>query len=396
MPGETSSHENISIRSVAYPGRGVGKLADGMVVFVPGVLPDETARVEVLNRHTSYAEASLIAIIDPDPGRQAPVCPLAATGACPGCVYQHADYSLELTIKQAQLEELLSRLGGIAADIYQPPVAAPSPLSYRNKIQLHVGRNENGVTLGYAGHDNHTIEDVPRCPLAVEPINALLQSMREDEAFIRSLQPGETVTFRHTHHDGALCWRQGEATGPAQLKEDSRLGPVVAPRRGFYQVNPAIADAVIGAVQDAVQQIEPRTVIDAYCGIGMFSLAALAAGARETFGIDSDAHAIRAARRNAQARGYNTQTQFAVSRAFDGLRTIPAHVRPEATLVILDPPRAGLEQDVRRLLAKVRPGHIVYVSCAADTLARTVQSARLFDMFPRTPYFETVVQLHAS
>ncbi len=398
--------EDVRIREVVYPGRGVGNLQDGRVVFVPNVLPGETVSVEVLRRRPSYAEGRLHAVRVPATERIPVACPLAESGACPGCAYQHADYGAEVALKHGQLHDLLTRLGGVDTDIRQAPVPSPLPLYYRNKIELHVGGGTDGLSLGYVGHDNETIVDVPACLLAAAPIGALLQRLRADDEFVRALRPGQTITFRHTPHDGPVFWLQGERLGPSWLRESSPMGDMIVPARSFYQVNPALAHILVTDIREAVRRLAPAFVVDAYCGVGVFALAALEGGAKEVFGIDSDARAIRAARRNARARGYHTRAGFVAHDAFDGLRAIPARVRPEETLIILDPTRGGVDRDVLRLLATVRPRDILYVSCAADTLARdirtlresdyTAASAKLYDMFPRTPHFETVVHLAAG
>jgi len=403
MDDNVQTPEEIQIRSVAYPGRGVGNLRDGMVVFVPDTLPGETVSLESVHRRAHFAEGRVRDILTPAPQRVAAACPLAASGSCPGCAYQHVAYTTEVELKQAQLLDLLTRLGGLETDIRRSPVPSPNALSYRNKIELHVGRQGDDLMLGYVGHDNRTIIDVPQCPLAVEPINALLQRLRGDDTFVQSLHPGETVTFRYTPQDGPLFWRHGESLGPSQLHEQSVLGSIQVPRRSFYQINPTVADSLLTEVQTIVRQVAPQTVLDIYCGVGVFALAALAAGAHDAFGIDTDARAIRAARHNAQARGYHTQAEFVARDAFAGLRAVPARVRPEETLVIADPTRAGLDRDVLQLLGAVHPRNILYIACAADTLSRDVRllreagytalSARLFDMFPRTSCFETLVHL---
>ena len=148
--------------------------------------------------------------------------------------------------------------------------------------------------------------------------------------------------------------------------------------------------------------IQPESVIDLYCGVGVFALAAGLAGSGKVFGVDSDKEAIRAAESNAQDRGL-TGVKFLAAVAEKGLKNILGSGTQGGTTLIVDPPRMGLEKSVVELINKARPGDVLYVSCAPDTLARDIAlmkaggyhavSSRLLDMFPRTPYFESVTHL---
>jgi predicted RNA-binding protein with TRAM domain len=233
----------ITIREVAYPGRGVGDLADGRVIFVDGALPGETVEVAITRQKKRFAEGRLISIVTPSPARIIPSCPLAERGTCPGCTYQHVTYDEELAIKSSQLTSLLTRLGGIENPTVKPPVGSPNPLGYRNKITLRTGRKPGGKALGYLGHNNRTIVNITACPLAAAPIQKLLDKQREDLTWLKSLPRDTRVTFRHTETNGALWWheRAAHTGGPRLLTEQTCLGELRVPRTGFFQVNPAVA-----------------------------------------------------------------------------------------------------------------------------------------------------------
>jgi 23S rRNA (uracil1939-C5)-methyltransferase len=180
---------NVVIESVVYPGRGLARV-EGKVVFVPRTLPGERVAICVAQQHKQWALATLESVLEPSPDRIEPICPLAAI--CPGCAYQQAAYPAELRIKQAQYTELLSRLGGLNVSdpqVLQSPLGAPAFLAYRNKLVLHAGRTTGATqpVLGYVGDDNRSLVDVPCCPLAVEPINAVLRERRDDPSFLTRL-----------------------------------------------------------------------------------------------------------------------------------------------------------------------------------------------------------------
>ena len=398
-------HVQVRIHEVAYRGLGVGKLADGCVVFVPHCLPGELVTVEIVRRRRNFAEARLLTVVEAAPARIAPVCPLA--GACPGCCYQHAAYAVEVELKQRQLATLFQRLAGVAPSVCRPPAASPRELGYRNKLVLHTAAGAPPA-LGYFAYDNRTILDVEACPLAAEPIQALLAGLRIDAAFVRSLPPQSRVTLRWTEHDGPMHWLCRAPPDPIRrsrehwLTERTALGDLNVPRGSFFQVNPWAADLLLARIKEHIDAIRPPSVIDLYCGAGVFALAAARAGCANVVGVDSDEAAILAARRNAGRLGVGKAVRFLARPAEVALAAAKAPDGP-ATLLVVDPPRDGLAPGIVSEIGRRRFADVLYVSCAADTLARdikrlsehgyTIASSQLVDMFPRTAYFESVTRL---
>ncbi len=387
---------DVTITDVAYRGAGVARV-DRWVVFVPGALPGEQVRIRVTRRKKQYGEAVIEKILVPSPQRVPPACPLA--GTCPGCSYQSAAYAEEVRLKQAQLAQLLQRGAKISPDILLPPLASPQFLHYRNKIVLH---GDDHGRLGYFATDNTSILDVPACPLAHPSINARLTELRADPAFMNTLRARQSLTLRHTETDGALHWLGRPDPKAPWLRESSRLGLLHVPRGSFFQVNPGAANLLLDTAQAWLREQQPRAVVDLYCGVGVFALAAAQAGVPAAFGIDSDPAAIEAATRNAQELNLPAAT-FSCGAAQDDVRAALARFPADTTLLIVDPPRMGLTRELIADVARARPAAMLYISCAADTLARDLalltaagykaQRAQLVDMFPRTAYFETLVLL---
>jgi tRNA/tmRNA/rRNA uracil-C5-methylase (TrmA/RlmC/RlmD family) len=395
----------LTISDVAYRGKGVARMEDGFVVFVPGTLTGEQVEAVVRVRHRHFGEAELVQVLAPSPARMTPVCPLAPV--CPGCRYQHVRYEEELRLKQAQFIDLLGRLGGLRAAPVLAPIASPLELGYRNKIVLHGSRRDSGAALGYFSEDNTSVIDVPACPLAVTPINELLSQLRSDTEFMAGLREHLRLTLRWTPTDGVKHWPERTPPGGADrnpdawLRETTALGPLRVPRGSFFQVNAGAADRLLAEVSRLVKEAAPALVADLYCGVGVFALAAAAQGVGDIFGVDTDEPAILAARVNARELGLE-RARFEAIPAERGLERLPAGAGAKG-MIIVDPPRAGLVKAVLRRIQAARFRHLVYVSCAPDTLARdlrllaamgyAVQSVRLVDMFPRTPYFESVTHL---
>lgn len=398
------------IDRVAFGGAGVTRL-DGCVVFVPGVLPGETVRFRIRAGKKTHAQAELVEVLTPSPDRRPNACPFMshprgrgplADPVCAGCAYGHVAYERETALKQEQFGEALARIGGLADLTPEPPLASPRELHYRNKITLHAQLDGTECRLGYLQLDNRTVLDIPACPLAAPDLETLLRDLRARPGFFRTLRDGMRLTLRRTDRDGALYWRGEPGPREPWLEESTPVGPLRVPRGSFFQVNPAAAALLIEAVQAIVRQVAPAWFLDLFCGVGLFSLAAARTGVPAGVGLDLDPAAIAAAVCNAQRHGLDGYRFRAcpVERGLDEeLRAAPLG----QTLLLLDPPRTGLDPAVTALLAAHRPRDIVYVSCAADTLARDlarltgagygVRSARMVDLFPRTAHFESVTWL---
>lgn len=418
MNGAGSPVAELSVIEMAFGGKGVARL-DGKVCFLPGVLPGERVRAAIVRDRKDFCDAVPLAILDPSPHRAAPACPLAfrvpaGTDAksqisnssshlpCPGCAYQHVAYEHEILLKQNQLKALLARNAGVDPGLTLAPVPSSVPLGYRNKIALHAQRDGKETRFGYVAEDNTTVVDVPACPLAAPPLNALLADVRAKPGFLGGLRDGMTVTFRWTERDGAVWWRGRASEKDTWLVEASAPGPFSVPRNSFYQVNPAVANLLVERVAGLIQARQPGVVIDLFCGIGVFAIAAALRGVPSVIGVDEDEAAIAAARYNAGQHGTGNVEWIPATarRAIARLRERP---RNDRTTLILDPPRTGIGHDLIGDILRLAPAHILYVSCAADTLCRdlkglkdagySVRHAQLFDMFPRTAHFESLTEL---
>jgi tRNA/tmRNA/rRNA uracil-C5-methylase (TrmA/RlmC/RlmD family) len=391
----------LDITDVAYRGSGIARHG-GVVVFVPGTLPSEVAKVRITGSGKRYFTGELVEILKPSPYRIAPCCRLADGIRIPGCVYDHAAYGAEVALKDTQLRNFLRKLV-TDDDTFLPPVPSPSPLHYRNKAVFHVQKGSDGaLRAGYLGDDNRTVIDIPRCPLADEDINDAWARLRKEG----NLHDGDVITLRHTCADGVVSWIGRPSDKARWLTEDSGVGPVLVPPDGFFQVNPGVADALVAEVRSWIAEAARETgathLLDLYCGVGVFGLAAAKDGMAEVIGIESGRNAITAARRNARALGAAHAT-FHCETAAEAARKGFHCADLSRTIVVVDPPRSGMERNAAEALAKAGPPIVIHVSCDPATLTRdlgifaahgyAVRRARVFDMFPRTLHFESAVLL---
>ncbi len=399
-----------TVSSLAYGGDGIGRV-EGLVLFIPETAPGDTALVRVVQVKKTFARATVASVLAPSPERDAPCCRVPdprshALCRVPGCVYDHLSYPAEVRAKTEQLNGFLKRLNPQAPFAALPSVAAPAALHYRNKAVLHAVRDVCGARLGYRQEPSHHVLDIEACPLACDAINTALCAFRRSPEF-RTLPPEADVTFRYTPHDGAMWWvnhKTPTSEGPDLLTELSPVGPLKVPRDGFYQVNPAVGDRLVRTAAAWFAE-DPRypEILDLYCGVGVFGFACLAQGGTRLAGVESGRQAVAAARLNAATLGVHASFFCqALGLAPLSLSSLAGDIR--RTTVLVDPPREGLAAEMALALAQSGIPRLLYVSCDPATLTRDLAvlmagngyrlvRAQLFDMFPRTAHFETLVEL---
>jgi 23S rRNA (uracil1939-C5)-methyltransferase len=404
----------VKVDEVTFGGRGVGRV-DGKVCFIPATAPGDLVLARLSKDKNDYIEAYPLEIIEPGPGRQEPACPMAARPCsrlsrgripdyCPGCAYQHLEYALELDIKQQQLISFVERLPDFDAVEVLPPFGSPKQLGYRNKITLHASVGDGSTRLGYVGRNNQTVLDIPDCPLAMPELRELLRAEREKKGFFHSLKDEMHVTLRRDSRQ-TMLWRGNPPKNASWLREEYPFGTLSIPCGSFSQVNPGVASELVNRVTGLVKASGAENVIDLYCGAGLFACAAAKAGAKRVRAVDSDGPAIAAAEYNLKNCDH-PDAEAVVGNAGFLLNDLAEGMNPAETMLIIDPPRTGLDRRTRDKLCNLGFAHVVYVSCSPDTLCRdlssliqhgyNLKSVGLLDMFPRTSHFESICYLEKS
>lgn len=388
-----SYHQEIEldITDLNNMGAGVGRV-DGWVVMVAGALGGERVRACVYKNHKNFSEADLIEVITPSPERVKPVCPIFEK--CGGCQYQHLSYAGQLEWKRKQVADLMQRIGKIDFAV-NPTHPSPLQYGYRSKLTPHYEPPRNGeMPIGFIMRGRRaTLVDVPNCPIASDAINKALPSVR-DELLNRAhlLRRGGTLLLRDC--GGEVCTDNNAMVfeNVGGIKYEFCAGE-------FFQNNPHIIPELISYALE--QASGSKYLIDAYCGVGVFALAA-ADKFEKVAGIEISEKAIICARKNAE-RNAKSNCEFIAGKAeaiFDGAaQRFPAN---DAS-VIIDPPRAGCSEEFLKQLVEFAPKRLVYVSCAPDTQARdlaflTTNGYKLlalqpFDLFPQTRHIENVATL---
>ena len=429
----------LQVESLAQGGRGVARRADGFVVFVAGGLPGDRVRARVSRSKRGYAEAATVEMLEPSADRVADTC-VHDDQPCPGAPWQGLPYEQQLEEKAAQVDEALTRLGGLDGFESEPIVPAISQWRYRNKLEYSFGDRDGDAVLGFHRRGSwREVVDVDDCHLASEANNAARNAVRdwarteglppydsEDEhGVLRNLIVREGTRTRqvqtrlvttpaefprppvdlHTVIEGPA----GGTDGPTGVLGEEHLEEELSGLRfrishaAFFQTNTEMAERLYGIAGDYAGLTGSERVFDLYCGIGTISLS-LAAQAGEVWGIETVPEAVADADRNAK-RNNIANARFEAVDARLGIRPLVEKAGKPDVLVV-DPPRAGLSKKVVRRVIECEAPRIVYVSCNPTTLApNAAQLAEAgyvlrritpVDMFPQTPHVECVALLERA
>ncbi|HLX56191.1 MAG TPA: 23S rRNA (uracil(1939)-C(5))-methyltransferase RlmD [Ktedonobacteraceae bacterium] len=441
---------DVELTDLAYGGDAVGRY-EGRVLFVPGGIPGERVRVEVVEERRGHARAQLLEILRPAPERIEPQYPLLTDS---GCQWQHISYAAQLTWKAHIVRQLLVRIGKQPDALVHPTVGMPSgvsPWHYRNIALFSVGpANEVGFKLT----ESHEVQDLETCPLLHPALDMVYQLIRARllETFGESLaqmiqgftirgaigavasntattpvkavptllsihaRPGSIIESPQELAQELMTCAPG-IVGVIIERVGGRYGRVVAGQEfltdvvlnkrfrissdSFFQVNmtqtPVLAERAIAMLEPMRSEV----VLDGYSGVGLFS-AFLAQRTARVIAIESQPSAVMDARANATLNNQINVTTL--EGTLERLLGQLYYRRERIDLALVDPPRAGCHPKAIQALQSLAPRSIVYVSCDPSTLARDIASlclndryrllyAQPVDMFPQTYHIECIALL---
>jgi 23S rRNA (uracil1939-C5)-methyltransferase len=398
---------DLTVDSIAAGGDGVGR-HNGMVVFVPRTAPGDLGRV-IAERRDRLMRGRLIELLEASPQRVEPPCQHYVVDRCGGCQVQHLLYDAQLSAKSGIIRDALTRIGRLSLDL---PSVEPSPdqWRYRRKLTLALRRRGGRWIAGLHRYDTTDVFELSDCPITDSGVVAawaevmrhqqLFPQARELRGAIRLLPTGFSFTL-----EGAEQWpMRGDffAAIPSMIELwwkpseksrrllDSRTPAAEAAGASFVQVNTGLASQLHAWVIERAVAHAPAVVIDAYSGTGDIAAALAGKGMRVTaIEIDRDASRVAASRLPRGSAAITAPVERALPDALP------------ADLVILNPPRGGVDAAVADSLNAGAPKAVIYVSCNPATLARDIRrmerfnvaSVRGFDMFPQTAHVETVCEL---
>jgi len=457
-PASLGQVAELDITGLAYGGDGVASL-QGFTLFIPFTVPGDKVRAEVREVHKTYGRARLVKVLAPGPARVQPPCP--AAGECGGCSWQQLDYPAQLQAKRGFVRESLARLGGFGDAVPEPSAILPSPqpLGYRNKALLALAPGPGGEPrMGFFASGSHRVVPLPeqgcaiQAPLANQALRVALAGLkaqgircwdeRNKEGHARNLlvrtarggsqallllvttdpcrdayiEWGQAallacqglLSVMHNHQPGAGNVVLGSQTrvlaGEDHLVEELGGYRYRISADTFFQVNPSQTARLVQALVEARQWSGSEQVLELYCGAGTLSLP-LARSCGHVHGFESNNQAVEDARHNQELNQLKNLTFHARS-AVQGFPVLEqAGIKPD--VLVLDPPRKGMEAALLEAVLKHKPAEILYVSCDPASLARDlgalareggyqVKSITPVDMFPQTYHVESVTHLTLS
>jgi 23S rRNA (uracil1939-C5)-methyltransferase len=386
----------------------VGRQEDGKTVFVPRTAPGDLVEVTAVRDHKRFARARLERIVEPSPHRVEPRCPHYIHDHCGGCQLQHVDTETQLNSRRSFVGDALRRIG--KRDAPDPPIVpADKTYDYRTKITLHAGGHRIGLHR-YGRPDQ--IFDLEYCHITAPELMKLWRGV----SHLRTLLPAalHQLVLRLDREGGLhLIIRVGEGPvwngGHRLYRELERAGITLTlwyqplggvaraiagaaeafPATVFEQVYPEMGDRVRRFAVRQLGEVAGRRVWDLYAGIGE-TTASLAESGALVESVEMDRRAVA----EAEARG-PAATRLS-GRVEDVLGRLG---RPE--MIIANPPRTGMAEEVTSELDRLQPVRVVYISCDPATLSRDLQRLRsfrlgavqAFDLFPQTTHVETVAVL---
>lgn len=446
-----------TIDRLVYGGRGIGRLQayeglENFKVFVEGVAPGDKVKGRISKVRSGYAEAKLMELLELSPRRIPARCKHFAM--CGGCKWQFLSYEDQCKVKEQQVRDAAQRIGGMDPAVVNTILPCAEPWFYRNKMELSFGEGPNGeVMLGlYPLGYHYEVFDLEECFLESEDLTRIAKKVRdfanEHQIPVYNSRTHEgllrTLTVREGKHTGermvilttstgvfdhreafvglfkdepvsSLYWNSiyqvpGQPTWTEEnllagqpaltealiLENGRRLEFDVLPQ-AFFQTNTRQAELLYSKVVEAAGLSEGDIVFDLYCGTGTIGLFC-AHKAKQVLGIEVNEAAVESARGNAKRNdiGNVRFLQGGVEQRLSGLNEKP-------DVVIVDPPRAGLEGETVDQVAAFGAKRVVYVSCNPTTLARdlkrfselgyTTQSITPVDMFPQTHHVESIALL---
>jgi 23S rRNA (uracil1939-C5)-methyltransferase len=401
----------LQLTAMAHGGLALGRHGR-RVVFVPYAIPGERVRVELAEEHTRWATARLLEVIEPSPQRVEPPCPYFGQGKCGGCQWQHIAYEAQAEYKREVVIDQLARVGGLHDVPVEETIGAAEPWSYRNHVQFSVTPEGH---LGFLRADSHDIIPVQEC-LIIDPLLDDLWAaldMAWPQLYRLSLRCGSATgdlmaIFELDHYEDfdievdfpvscVLLLADGEVVvlmGNSYLVEHVAGCDYCVSAGSFFQVNTAGAEALVALVRDYLASGGDETLLDLYCGVGLFGLS-LAGRVGRVIGVEQDPSTVADFRHNAAGLEQVEMVEGAVETVLPGLEG-------PVDLVVLDPPRAGAGKLVVDGIARLSPRRVAYVSCDPATLARDarhlvdagyeLEKVQPVDVFPQTYHIESVAR----
>ena len=446
IPVEKNKEYIVETIDNGFEGEGIAKV-DNFTIFVPESIKGEKIKILIVKVLSSHAFGKILEIIKKSDARQEVDC--TTYKRCGGCNMRHIKYEETLEMKQNAVQSLVNKTLKNKIQV-KPTIGMKNPLYYRNKAQYPIGINKNGEpVIGVFANRTHEVIPMEKCliqnPISEKIAKTVLEFIKKNKISVYNEKTIKGL-FRHivikvgikTNEVMCILVINGK-----QIPKESELVEILTKKYpniktivknintkntnvilgkeniniygngyiedklgeytfkisplSFYQVNPVQAEKLYNIGVDAAKITKNDTVFDLYCGIGTISLF-MAKYAKKVYGVEIVEQAIEDAKENAKINNVNN-TEFIAGDTEIILDDLINNKNIVSDVIMVDPPRKGLDNKSIDNILKIKPDRFVYISCNPATLVRDlakfeeiydVKEIQPVDMFPFTGHVECV------
>ena len=444
VPVKKNEEYIVDIIDDGFEGEGIAKI-DGYTIFVPKAIKGEKVKIVIVKALSSHGYGKILDIIEKSKNRQEADC--IAYKRCGGCSLRHINYEETLNIKQKNVENLLNKAFPKNSIKVEKVIGMGNPYNYRNKAQYPIGlNNKKEPVFGFFAQRTHEIVQIKECQIHLEISEqiayAVYKFIKENKISVYNEETKEGL-FRHIVVKVGI--RSGEimcilVINGNKIPKEQELIEMLVKRfnvntiiknvntkntnvilgeenitihgdgfiydilgdftfkisaNSFYQVNPVQAEVLYNTALEMANLNKDDVLFDLYCGIGTIGIFA-SKFVKKVYGIEIVENAIKDAKENAKLNNIDNIEFYAgdVEKTFESLMK-NKQIYPD--VIVVDPPRKGLDNNTINNILAVEPKKIVYISCNPATLVRDLKlmaekyefdKITPVDMFPYTSHVE--------
>ena len=361
----------VTIEKLDNFGRGITHI-NNKICFVDNALPEEIVEIEIVKEKSKFIEAKTISIPHPSKDRIEVDCPYY--DICGGCSLRHLSYDKENEFKEQKVQELLKHIGKL--DVKVNSIIYGPENNYRNKVTFHKSKNK----IGYYQKGTRNIISIDNCLLLDNFINDNIKNANSDtnEIIIRSSNDSNSLLINDIDNI---------VTNIGNKK-------YYLSKNSFFQVNKYLTKKLYDLIRKAINK-PYKACLDLYCGTGSIGIY-ISDLVGSVVGIDNNKSNIEDANKNVKLNNINN-IKFICDNVENKIDSFQ-----DVDLIIVDPPRSGLDNKTRKYLLEINPEKIIYISCDPATLARDLKDLNTnynilevtpVNMFPRTYHCESIAVL---
>ena len=400
--------EKVIIERMDHQGRGIGKI-NNLVIFIPNTLIGEEVKIKIEKERKHYLEGEALEFIKTSDKRINPKCPYFEK--CGGCNLMHMNLEDQLEYKNEMIKDIFKRY--LNEKIKIEPIINLNEYNYRNKITFQVNKK-----IGFYQNKTNSLIEIDECLIANKKINNILKIIKDNlkldtvsKIIIRASENTDDImviietskdlntSFLEKQVSSIVIKNKNYKTVYGKNKIIENLGPYsfwISPN-AFFQTNTLVATKLYDSIIELADFNQNDNALDLFCGTGTISIY-ISPYVKKVIGIEINEDAVNDANENKKLN----KVENVLFKCGD-VGTILNKETYHPDVVIVDPPRSGLDKKAINELLKINAKKIIYVSCNPITLARDlnllnssyeVKVVRPFDMFPNTYHVECVSLLY--